>query len=92
MSELVYDGIWYHPLREAISAFVDSTQETVTGKVKLKLYKGNVIPAGTRSPYSLFSEEFVTFGEDEVYNQKDAEGFINLFGLPLKIRALLSKK
>ncbi|MBZ4687554.1 MAG: argininosuccinate synthase [Clostridia bacterium] len=92
MSELVYDGVWYHPLREAISAFVDSTQETVTGKVKLKLYKGSVSPAGATSPYSLYSEEFVTFGEDEVYNQKDAEGFINLFGLPLKVRAMMLKK
>ncbi len=92
MSELIYDGVWYHPLREAISAFVDSTQKTVTGKVKLKLYKGSIIPAGTVSPYSLYSEEFVTFGEDEVYNQKDAEGFINLFGLPLKVRAMMMKK
>ncbi len=91
-AELVYDGVWYHPLREAFDAFVNVTQETVTGKVRLKLYKGNIIPAGTTSPYSLYNEEFATFGEDQVYNQKDAEGFINLFGLPLKVRALMKKK
>jgi len=91
-AELVYDGNWYTPLRKALSAFVDVTQETVTGKVRLKLYKGNVTPAGVQSPYSLYSEEFATFGEDEVYNHKDAEGFINLFGLPLKIRALMEQK
>ncbi|MEW6622312.1 MAG: argininosuccinate synthase [Bacillota bacterium] len=90
--ELVYDGVWYHPLKEALDAFVDSTQKTVTGKVKLKLYKGNISPAGAFSPYSLYNEEFVTFGEDNVYNQKDAEGFINLFGLPLKVRALMERK
>ncbi len=90
-SELVYFGQWYTPLREAISAFVDSTQKYVTGTVKLKLYKGNVIPAGTTSPYSLFSEELCTFGEDNVYNQKDAEGFINLFGLPCKVQANMKK-
>ena len=88
-AELVYDGCWYTPLREAMAAFVDSTQETVTGTVRLKLYKGNCLPAGCKSPYSLYSEEFATFGEDEVYNQKDSEGFINLFGLPLKVRALM---
>lgn len=86
-AELVYDGLWYTPLRESLSAFVDKTQETVTGKVKLKLYKGNIIPAGVTSPYSLYDEDIATFSEDEVYNQKDAEGFINLFGLPLKVRA-----
>jgi argininosuccinate synthase len=91
-AELVYDGNWFTPLRKALSAFVDSTQENVTGKVRLKLYKGNVTPAGIQSPYSLYSEEFATFGEDEVYNQKDAEGFINLFGLPLKMRALMEEK
>lgn len=91
-AELVYDGNWYTPLRQALSAFVDATQQTVTGKVRLKLYKGNVIPAGVKSPYSLYSEEFATFGEDEVYNQQDAEGFINLFGLPLKMRALMEQK
>ena len=91
-AELVYDGNWYTPLREALSAFVDSTQKAVTGTVRLKLYKGNCMPAGVKSPYSLYSEEFATFGKDEVYNQKDAEGFINLFGLPLKIRAMMMQK
>lgn len=87
-AELVYDGCWYTPLREAMSAFVDKTQETVTGTVKVKLYKGNIIPAGVKSPFSLYDEEIATFGEEEIYNQKDAEGFINLFGLPLKVRAM----
>jgi len=91
-AELVYDGFWYSPLREALSAFVDETQKTVTGTVRLKLYKGNCTLAGTKSPYSLYNEEFATFGEDEVYNQKDAEGFINLLGLPLKVRALMKQK
>lgn len=91
-AELVYDGVWFHPLREALDAFVNVTQETVTGTVKLKLYKGNCTPAGATSPYSLYNEDFATFGEDEVYNQKDAEGFINLFGLPLKVRALMKKE
>lgn len=90
-SELVYDGMWFSPLREALSAFVDETQKTVTGTVRLKLYKGNIISAGAKSPYSLYSQEYVTFGEDEVYNQADATGFINLFGLPLKVRALMKK-
>jgi len=90
-AELVYFGQWYTPLREALSAFVDSTQKYVTGKVRLKLYKGNIIPAGVESPYSLFSEELCTFGEDNVYNQKDAEGFINLFGLPCKVQANMKK-
>lgn len=88
-SELVYDGLWFTPLRSALSAFVDSTQQTVTGTVRVKLFKGNCNAVSVKSPYSLYSETFVTFGEDEVYNQKDAEGFINLFGLPLKMRALL---
>lgn len=91
-AELVYYGQWYTPLREALSAFVDSTQKTVTGTVRLKLYKGNVMPAGAQSPYSLYSEELSTFGKDEVYNQKDAEGFINLFGLPIKVRAMKMKE
>ena len=91
-AELVYDGCWYTPLREAMSAFVDKTQETVTGTVRLKLYKGNVIPAGVKSPYSLYSEELATFSADEVYDQKDSAGFINLFGLPLKMRALMLEK
>ena len=91
-AELVYYGQWFCPLREAISAFVDVTQQYVTGKVRLKLYKGNIIPAGCESPYSLFSEELCTFGRDDVYNQKDAEGFINLFGLPMKVQAMMKKK
>ncbi len=91
-AELVYYGKWFTPLRESLSAFVDKTQEHVTGDVKLKLYKGNMINAGVTSPYSLYSEEFATFDADEVYNQKDAEGFINLFGLPIKVKAMLQKK
>ena len=90
-AELVYFGQWYTPLREAISAFVDKTQETVTGDVKLKLYKGNMINAGVTSPYSLYNEQTASFGVDEDYNQKDAEGFINLFGLPVKVRAQAMK-
>ena len=90
--ELVYDGMWFCQLRKALTAFVDSTQETVTGTVKLKLYKGNIMSAGAKSPYSLYNQEFVTFEEDHVYNQADAEGFINLFGLPLKVRALMQEK
>ncbi len=87
-AQLVYDGLWYTPLREAISAFVDATQELVTGTVKIKLYKGHALSAGTKSENSLYSEEFATFSKDEVYSQSDAEGFINLFSLPLKIRAI----
>ena len=86
-AELVYNGQWYTPLREALSAFVDKTQERVTGKVKIKLYKGNMIKAGAWSDYSLYSEEIATFGEDHVYDQADATGFINLFGLPIKVQA-----
>ncbi len=86
-ADLVYNGQWYTPLREAMSAFVSNTQQTVTGEVKLKLYKGNIIPAGTTSPYSLYSEEIATFEEDEIYDQKDAQGFINLYTLPSVIRA-----
>ena len=88
-AEIVYNGQWYTPLREAMDAFVDKTQETVTGDVKLKLYKGNIINAGVTSPYTLYSEDFASFGEDDVYNQKDSAGFINLFGLPIKVKALL---
>lgn len=91
-AELVYFGQWFTPLREAISAFVTETQKTVTGDVKIKLYKGNIINVGVSSPYSLYSEDFATFDEDEVYNQKDSEGFINLFGLPLKVKAMLDSK
>jgi len=90
-SELVYDGMWFSPLREALAAFVDETQKTVTGTVRLKLYKGNIISAGAKSQYSLYSQEYVTFGADEVYNQADASGFINLFGLPLTVRALMKQ-
>lgn len=89
--ELVYNGQWFTPLREALSAFVDKTQERVTGTVKLKLYKGNMINAGTWSPYSLYSEEIATFGESD-YNQKDAEGFINLYGLPIQVQAIVDGK
>ena len=88
-AELVYFGQWFTPLREALAAFVDKTQERVTGDVKLKLYKGNIINAGTTSPYSLYSEAFATFDEDDVYDQKDSAGFINLFGLPIKVKAIL---
>ncbi len=90
-AELVYFGQWYTPLRESLTAFVDKTQESVTGTVRLKLYKGSCTPAGVKSPYSLYNEEFATFGEDAVYNQKDSEGFINLFGLPITVRALMKK-
>ena len=91
-AELVYNGLWFTPLREALAAFVTSTQQNVTGEVKLKLYKGNLINAGVTSPYSLYSEEVATFDEDNVYNQADATGFINLFGLPLQVQANLKKK
>ena len=91
-ADLVYNGQWYTPLREALSVFVDSTQETVTGDVKLKLYKGNIFNAGVTSPYTLYDEEVATFDEDNVYNQADAAGFINLFGLPLKVKAKLDQK
>ena len=91
--ELVYDGLWFTPLREALSAFVSKTQETVTGDVKLRIYKGNVMCAGITSPYSLYSEDIATFSDDGgAYSQKDSEGFINLFGLPLKVKAMLDQK
>lgn len=92
MAKLIYNGQWFTTYRKALSAFFDISQEFVTGNIKLKLYKGNIILKGLDSDYSLYSEEFSTFDEDEVYNQKDAEGFINLFGLPLKIEALLRNK
>ena len=91
-ADLVYFGQWFTPLREALSAFVTSTQQTVTGDVKLKLYKGNIIDAGVTSPYSLYDEEIATFDEDEVYDQKDSAGFINLFGLPIKVQAMKRQK
>ncbi len=91
-AELVYNGQWFTPLREALSAFVDKTQEKVTGKVRIKLYKGNMIKAGAWSDYSLYSEEIATFGEDHVFNQADATGFINLYGLPIKVRAQVDQR
>ena len=91
-ADLVYNGQWYSPLREALSEFVDKTQETVTGEIKLKLYKGNIVNAGMTSPYSLYSEEYATFGEDAVYDQKDSAGFINLFGLPTTVQAKMKAK
>jgi len=91
-AELVYYGQWYSTLKQALDAFVDYTQQTVTGTVRMKLYKGNCMPAGAKSDYSLYSMELSTFGKDEVYNQKDAEGFINLFGLPMKVKALTDEK
>ena len=91
-ADLVYNGQWFTPLREALSAFVDKTQETVSGEVKLKIYKGNVMNAGVRSEHSLYSEDIATFGEDDVYDQYDSQGFINLYGLPIKVKALLDQK
>ena len=91
-AELVYNGQWFTPLREALSAFVTATQKNVTGKVKLKLYKGNIIKAGVKSDFALYSEELATFGEDNVYNQADATGFINLYGLPIKVQAKVNAK
>ncbi len=91
--ELVYDGMWYTPLREALSAFVDSTQQAVNGTVRLKLYKGNCIPAGIKSPNSLYMEEIATFGDShDLYSHKDSEGFINLLGLPMKVKAMGDQK
>ncbi len=87
-ADLVYNGMWFTPLRESLDAFVDNTQGPVTGKVRLKLYKGNIIPSGRKSPFSLYREDFATFGQEDVYDQSDAEGFIHLYSLPLKVRAL----
>jgi argininosuccinate synthase len=87
-AELVYDGMWFSPLRESLEAFVDATQGPVTGEVKLKLYKGSIIPVGRKSKFSLYREDFATFGQEDVYDQSDAQGFIHLFGLPLKVRAM----
>jgi len=89
-AELVYNGQWFTPLRKALDAFVQSTEQKLTGTVRLKLYKGNIILAGRKSPHSLYREDYVTFDEDDVYNQADAEGFIKLFGLPMKVEAMLS--
>ena len=91
-AELTYSGEWFTPLMEALMVFIDKTQETVTGCVKLKLYKGNIIPAGAKSKYSLYNESLASFTTGELYNHKDAEGFINLFGLPLKVRALVNEQ
>ena len=91
-ADVVYEGKWWSPLREALQAFVESTQERVTGEVKLKLYKGNIIKAGTTSPYSLYSESLASFTTGDLYDHKDAEGFINLFGLSTKVRAMLDAK
>ena len=91
-ADLVYFGQWYTPLREALSAFVDSTQEPVTGEVVLKLYKGNIINVSVTSPNSLYDEEIATFAADDVYDQKDSAGFINLFGLPIKVKAMVEEK
>ena len=88
-AELVYNGMWYSKLREALDAFVEVTQRTVTGTVRLKLYKGNIMAAGRKSPYSLYREDYASFGEEDVYNQQDAHGFIQLFGLPIKVEAML---
>lgn len=90
-AELVYYGLWFTPLREALDAFVAKTQERVSGSVRLKLYKGNIVVAGRKSPYSLYREDVATFMHDEVYNQQDALGFINLFGLPLTVRAMVDQ-
>ena len=87
-AELLYNGLWFSPLKEAIDAFMDNTQGPVTGTVRLKLYKGNIIPVGRKSPFSLYREDFATFGQEDVYDQSDAEGFIHIYGLPLKVRAL----
>lgn len=89
LAELIYTGEWFTSLREALSAFVDKTQETVTGSVRFKLYKGNIIPAGSKSPYSLYNKEIASFTTGELYSHKDAEGFINLLGLPMTVRALM---
>ena len=91
-ADIVYNGQWFTPLREALDAFADKLMETVTGDVKLKLYKGNMINAGVTSPYTLYDEQTASFGEDEDYNQADSAGFINLFGLSIKEKAKLSKK
>lgn len=88
MAQIVYEGKWFTPLREAVQAFVESTQEYVTGEVKFKLYKGNIIKAGTASPYSLYSESLASFTTGDMYDHHDADGFITLFGLPLKVRAM----
>lgn len=89
--EILYNGQWFTPLREALSAFVDKVSENVSGEVKLKLYKGNITPASITSPYTLYSEQIASFGEDDSYDQNDSAGFINLFGLPIKVAAMQKK-
>ena len=91
LAQVVYEGKWFTPLREAIQAFVESTQDVVTGEVKFKLYKGNIIKAGTTSPYSLYSESLASFTTGDQYDHHDADGFITLFGLPLKVRAMMKQ-
>ena len=91
MGELIYDGQWFSPLREALSAFVKETQRVVTGDVRLKLYKGNMINAGVKSPYSLHSEEIATFGESDAYRHSDASGFIKIYGLPTRVVGMVRK-
>jgi argininosuccinate synthase len=92
MGEVIYGGLWFTPLREALSAFVDSTQETVTGTVKVKLYKGSISSAGAVSPYSLYNASIASFTTGELYNHADAKGFIRLYGLPILVRALMQKQ
>jgi len=91
-ADMIYEGKWYCPLREALQAFIEKSQERVTGEVKFKLYKGNIIKAGTTSPYSMYSEELASFTTGDLYDHKDAEGFINLFGLSMKVRGMLDAK
>ena len=92
LADIVYEGKWFTPLREAVQAFIESTQTYVTGEVKLKLYKGNITNAGVTSPYSLYDEDIATFAQDDVYDQMDSQGFINLFGLPIKVKAMMDAK
>jgi len=92
LAELIYGGEWFTPLREALSAFVDKTQEPITGSVRLKLYKGNIIPAGSVSPYSLYNKKISSFTTGDLYNHQDAQGFINLVGLPLAVRAMMNSE
>ena len=91
-AQIIYEGKWFTPLREAVQAFIEKTQENVTGEVKFKLYKGNIIKAGTTSPYSLYNESLASFTTGDMYDHHDADGFITLFGLPLKVRALMMQE
>ncbi|MFR2987268.1 MAG: argininosuccinate synthase, partial [Faecalibacillus sp.] len=92
LADILYNGQWYTPLTKALLAFIDETQKTVNGEIKLKLYKGNITNAGMSSPDTLYSEQTASFGEDEDYNQMDSQGFINLYGLPIKVKALLDQQ